>query len=382
MESAPGKPGPRRRDDSAAVGKFRQSVHFTASFDGVRLAYGVSGRGHPLVRVPTWISHVEHDWQCPVMRHLVEAMASRHKLVNYDCRGVGMSERDVPDMSFDAWVHDLEAVADAAGLERFALWGISGAPAVAIAYAVRHPERVSHLVLCGGFCRGRLRRDNSAATIEKARVMLELIEQGWGTEEPAFRQVFTSLLVPGGTAEQWRWFTDMMRKATSAQTALRMLRLWQTIDVSDLARQVRCPTLVLHARHDAIVPYEEGKLMAALIPGAEFVTLDSANHVILEDEPAWPHLLAELHRFLPVSETLGNADPHIGIGELTEREREVLELVARGLGNDAIARRLAISPKTVRNHITSIFGKLAATTRAQAIVRAREAGFGASCATQ
>ena len=131
------------------------------------------------------------------------------------------------DMSFDAWIHDLEAVADAAGLERFALWGISGAPAVAIAYAVRHPERVSHLVLCGGFCRGRLRRDASPATVEKARVMLELIEQGWGTEEPAFRQVFTSLMVPGGTAEQWRWFTDMMRRATSPQTAQRMLRLWQ-----------------------------------------------------------------------------------------------------------------------------------------------------------
>ena len=216
------------------------------------------------------------------MRHLVVELASRHKLVNYDCRGVGMSERDVFDMSFDAWVHDLEAVADAAGLERFALWGISGGPAVAIAYAVRHPDRVSHLVLCGGFCRGRLRRNASKPEVEKARVMLELIEQGWGNEEPAFRQVFTSLMVPGGTAEQWRWFTDMMRRATSPQTALRILRLWQTLDVSDVARQVRCPTLVLHARRDAIVPYEEGKLMASLIPGAEFVTLDSANHVILE----------------------------------------------------------------------------------------------------
>jgi len=363
------------------MGDFRQSVYFTSSFDGVRLAYAICGRGHPLVRVPTWISHVEHDWQSPVMRHLVVEMASRHKLVNYDCRGVGMSERDVTDMSFDAWVHDLEAVADAAGLERFALWGISGAPSVAIAYAVRHPERVSHLVLCGGFCRGRLRRDASAEAVEKARVMLELIEQGWGTEEPAFRQVFTSLMVPGGTAEQWRWFTDMMRRATSPQTALRMLRLWQTIDVSDWARQVRCPTLVLHARRDAIVPYEEGKLMASLIPNAEFVTLDSANHVILEDEPAWPHLRAELRRFLPVLETAEDADSRNGFGDLTERERDVLELIAQGLGNEDIAQRLAISPKTVRNHITNIFGKLAATTRAQAIVRAREAGFGARYAT-
>jgi pimeloyl-ACP methyl ester carboxylesterase/DNA-binding CsgD family transcriptional regulator len=356
------------------MGDLGQPVHFTVSTDGVRLAYAVCGRGHPLVRVPTWISHVEHDWQSPVMRHLVAEMASRHKLLNYDCRGVGMSERDVADISFDAWVHDLEMVADAAGLERFAVWGISGAPAVAIAYAVRHPERVSHLVLCGGFCRGRLRRDASTADVEKARVMLELIEQGWGTEALAFRQVFTSLMV---TAAQWRWFTDMMRSATSPQTALRMLRVWQTLDVSDLARQVRCPTLVLHARRDAIVPYEEGKLMASLIPGAEFVTLDSANHVILEDEPAWPHLRAELRRFLPATATTEDTDPGAGFGELTEREREVLELIAQGLGNDDIARQLAISPKTVRNHVTSIFSKLAATTRAQAIVRARQAGFGA-----
>jgi pimeloyl-ACP methyl ester carboxylesterase len=315
---------------------FRQSVHFTSSFDGVRLAYGISGRGHPLVRVPTWISHVEHDWQSPVMRRLVIEMASRHKLVNYDCRGVGMSERDVADMSFEAWVHDLEAVVDAAGLERFALWGISGAPAVAIAYAVRHPERVSHLVLCGGFCRGRLRRNALEAEVEKARVMLELIEQGWGTEEPAFRQVFTSLMVPGGSAEQWRWFTDMMRRATSPQTALRMLRLWQTLDVCDLARQVRCATLVLHARHDAIVPYEEGKLMASLIPDAEFVTLDSANHVILKDEPAWARLKAELRRFLPALEAVEDVDPDAGFGDLTERECDVLELIAQGLGNDDI----------------------------------------------
>jgi pimeloyl-ACP methyl ester carboxylesterase/DNA-binding CsgD family transcriptional regulator len=302
--------------------------------------------------------------------------AGRYKLVSYDCRGVGMSQRDVPAMSFDSWVRDLEAVADAARLERFAIWGISGAPSVAIAYAARHPERVSHLVLCGGFCRGRLRRGAASAELEKARVMLELLEAGWGTEEPAFRQVFTSLMIPGGTADQWRWFTDMMRRAASPQTAQRMLHVWQTIDVSDLAREVRCPTLVLHARHDAIVPYDEGKLMASLIPGAEFVTLDSANHVIVKDEPAWPHLAAELRRFLPAAEPTEEAGPHAGLGDLTEREREVLELVAQGLGNDDIAQHLAISPKTVRNHITHIFEKLATKTRSQTIVLARRAGFG------
>lgn len=354
----------------------RQTIHFTTSLDGVRLAYGVCGQGHPLVRVPTWISHVEHDWQSPVMRHLVTEMASRHRLVSFDCRGVGLSDRDVADMSFDAWVNDLKAVVDAAGLQKFALWGISGAPAVAIAFAVRYPARVSHLVLSGGFCRGRLRRDGRPETIEKARVMAELIEQGWGVEETAFRQVFTSLMVPGGTAEQARWFTDMMRAATTPQNALRMLRVWQALDISDLARQVRCPTLVLHARGDAIVPYEEGRLMASLIPSAEFVALDSANHVILEDEPAWPRLVAELRRFLPGRADARRSMSPAALAELTDRERELLDLIAQGISNDMIARRLGISRKTVRNHITSIFGKLDVGTRAEAIVLAREAGFG------
>jgi DNA-binding NarL/FixJ family response regulator len=163
-------------------------------------------------------------------------------------------------------------------------------------------------------------------------------------------------MVPGGTAEQWRWFTDMMRAAATPQTALRMLRLWQELDVSELARQVRCPTLVLHARRDRIVPYEEGQLMAALIPGAEFVTLDSANHVILADEPAWPQLVAALRRFLPAPEpTAADANGEgAGFGNLTEREQELLDLIAQGLGNETIARRLAITPKTVRNHITRL----------------------------
>jgi DNA-binding NarL/FixJ family response regulator len=184
-------------------------------------------------------------------------------------------------------------------------------------------------------------------------------------------------MVPGGTAEQWRWFTDMMRMAAAPETALRMLRFWQSLDVSDLARQVRCPTLVLHARRDAIVPYEEGQLMASLIPGAEFVTLDSANHVILEDEPAWPQLVTAVRAFLRNTGTAAGESRADGFDELTQREHELLDLIAQGLGNDVIARQLAITPKTVRNHINSIFGKLGVASRAQAIVLARDAGFGA-----
>jgi DNA-binding NarL/FixJ family response regulator len=183
-------------------------------------------------------------------------------------------------------------------------------------------------------------------------------------------------MVPGGTAEQCRWFTEKMRRATSPKAAQMMLRLWQEIDICDLARQVRCATLVMHARHDAIVPYDEGKLMASLIPDAEFVTLDSENHLILEDEPAWPKLVAALRRFLPSPYRMEDPDTGDGFDDLTDREREVLELIARGLRNEDIARQLAITSKTVRNHITSIFGKLDTSTRAQAIVRAREVGFG------
>ncbi|MBO9677418.1 MAG: alpha/beta fold hydrolase [Acidovorax sp.] len=358
----------------------RQAIHFTTSADGVRLAYAVSGNGPPLVKTPTWITHLEYDWKSPVSRHWLAELDRQHALVRYDARGSGLSDWDVEDISFEKWVSDLETVVDAAGLRRFALTGTSQGAAVAIAFAARHPERVSRLILWGAFCRGMLRRNGGPVLAEKAQMMVKLAEMGWGTEDPAFVQVFTSQFIPGGTTEQWRWFSEKMRISTSPQNAVRFLRAVYDIDVCDLARQVRCPTLVVHSRRDARIPYEEGKLTAALIPGAEFLTLESANHVVLEDEPAWTHLVDELRRFLAspdASALIGTGErQHERFGGLSERERQVCELVAQGLGNEEISRHLFLSPKTVRNHITSIFAKADVSSRAQAIVLAREAGFG------
>lgn len=354
----------------------RQSIHFTTSSDGVRIAYALAGKGSPLVRAPTWLTHLEYDRQSPVTQHWVSEFSSRNTLVRFDPRGVGMSQWDVDDISFEAIVRDFEAVVDAAGLERFAILGNSLGPAVAIAYAARHPERISRLFFWGSTCRGTLRRDGGPEHIKQVQVMIQLIELGWGTDDPAFRQVFASQFIPGASKEQWRWFTEKMRTSMTAKNAVQYMRCFAQVDVCAEARKVLAPSLVLHARHDARVPYEEGKLTATLIPGAEFVTLESVNHILLADEPAWRHLVAELHRFLPTSPARDETSCAGGFADLSQRERQVLELIAQGLANDEIAERLFLSPKTVANHITSVFAKSGANNRAQAIVRAREAGFG------
>jgi DNA-binding NarL/FixJ family response regulator len=262
-------------------------------------------------------------------------------------------------------------VVDAAGLERFALLGPSQGGPIALAYAVRHPERVSRLVLSGSYLRGRLVRASTPSDVEEAETFVHLARLGWGTENPAFRQVFTMLFIPGGTPEQWRWFNDLSRVSTSGEMAARILNMIQRIDARDLAPQVRVPTLVVHSRGDARVPFEEGRLAAGLIPGAQFLPLESANHVLLAGEPAWKPFFAAFDEF--VAGAPAQADLP---AELTGREREILELIAQGLGNVAIAARLRISPNTLRNHISNIFGKLGVETRAEAIVKAREAGFG------
>ena len=294
-------------------------------------------------------------------------------MTRYDGRGCGLSDRAVKDLSFDANLRDLEAVADAAGLKRFVLLGCCQGSGLAIAYAARHPERVSNLVLYGAFARGRLKRNPSAQDIEEADMMLKLVELGWGRENPAFRQVYTTMFIPDSTPEQFRWFTDLQRMSTSPENAVGLIRGFDGMDVTELLPKVNCPTLVLHARNDARVPFAEGRMVASSIPGAEFVTLESCNHILLEHQPAWKQFLAEIARFVH-----GQAEDaaRTAFSELTEREREVLELIARGLDNAAIASQLSLRPKTVRNHINGIFDKLNVPNRAQAIVRAREAGMG------
>jgi pimeloyl-ACP methyl ester carboxylesterase len=273
-------------------------------------------------------------------------------------------------------VADLEAVVDAAALDRFALYGASQGGAVAIAYAARHAERVSRLVIHGGYARGLLKRDPTPDQIKEAQMMIELIRLGWGRENPAYRQLFTSFFLPDSTREEAEAFNELERVSTSPECAARLVASFGPIDVTSLAPRVKCPTLVLHVREDARVPFEEGRLIASLISGARFVPLDGRNHMLLERQPAFKQMFAELHAFLAAGEAPRRRDAQFP--DLTPREREILELVAHGLDNTAIATRLALSEKTVRNNITPIFDKLGVATRAQAIVRAREAGFAAA----
>ena len=281
------------------------------------------------------------------------------------------------DLSFESWVRDLETVTNAIGLKRFPLLGMSQGGPIAVAYAVRHPERVSHLILHGSYARGLLKRNPTPAQRIEVDALINLIRVGWGRENAAFRQIFTSFFIPGGTLEQLRWFNDLQRASTSPENAARLFTEFTTIDVQELAPRVTCPTLVLHAREDARVPFEEGRLLAALIPNARFVTLESRNHILLEGEPALRHYMDEVDSFLGSDvEPAAGAIPAVAFAALTARETEVLDLIARGLDNTAIAPRLQISAKTLRNHITSIFAKLGLTSRAQAIVRARDAGLG------
>jgi pimeloyl-ACP methyl ester carboxylesterase/DNA-binding CsgD family transcriptional regulator len=353
----------------------QQQIRFCKATDGVRLAYATVGSGPPLVKVANWLSHVEYDWRTPIWRPLFERLARKRRLVRYDERGCGLSDRDVDEFSLDAWVRDLEAVVDAAGLRRFPLLGISQGGPIAIAYAVRHPERVSHLVLHGSYSTGFAKRGLTPAKLEEFRVLIDMIRIGWGRKHAGFRHVFTSVFIPDGTPDQLRWFDDLQRQSTSPENAARMMAAFGQLDVQDVAPLVTAPTLVLHSRSDMRIPFDEGRRLAALIPNARLVPLESRNHILLEGEPAFDQFVTEVDAFLAPDEA--NASAASGaFPELTDRETEVLGLVARGLGNGNIAERLRISDKTVRNHVTNIFWKIGATSRAEAIVRAREAGIG------
>jgi pimeloyl-ACP methyl ester carboxylesterase/DNA-binding CsgD family transcriptional regulator len=354
-----------------------QQIRFCTSSDGVRLAYAVTGKGPPIVRAAHWLTHIEFDWTSPVWRHWLAEFSRGRTLLRYDERGCGLSDWDVVDLSFDAWVRDLEAVVDAAGLARFALIGISQGGGVAIAYTVRHPERVSHLVLYGAFARGKRVRAKTQAEIDENEMTISLAARGWARDNPAYRQMFATQFFPDGTPEQHRWFTDMQRYSTSAENAERLLHEVSDVDVRELAPRVSCPTLVLHARDDARIAFDEGRLLASLIPGARLVPLESRNHILLENEPAWGKFVAELGAFLPDPASAGETGSLPGVfAGLSAREREVLDWIAQGFDNHRIAERLCLSEKTVRNHINHIFSKLDVQTRAEAIVRARDAGFG------
>jgi pimeloyl-ACP methyl ester carboxylesterase/DNA-binding winged helix-turn-helix (wHTH) protein len=276
-----------------------QRIQFCTAPDGVRIAYAAIGAGPLLVKPADWVTHLESDVESPVWRHWVRELSRDHTLVRIDRRGSGLSDRAAADLSFDSWVSDLETVVDDLGLERFPLFGICQGCAVAVAYAARNPERVTKLVLYAGFAQGRLARATTQSEIEEASTVLSGIRLGWERDDkPAFQLFFAEGFIPGGTLDQVRWFADSQRATTSAEVATRMLSISASIDVTELAAQVRAPTLVLHPKRDVITNFEEGRKLAALIPGARFVPLDSKNHVLLEHEPAWARFVDEVRRFL------------------------------------------------------------------------------------
>ena len=274
-----------------------QEVRFCRTTDGINLALAAVGDGSPLIKVANWLTHIEYDWESPIWLPLLQQLAERCRLIRYDGRGNGLADRDVSEISFAAFVSDLETVVEATQAERPALLGISQGAAVAITYAVRHPDRVSKLILYGGYAQGRNKR-GSAADVEMAQAFLAIMRHGWGDEHSAFMKAFSSVFFPNGSPQQIKWLVDLQRVTTSPENAARIRKTCDDIDVVELLPQVRVPTLVLHCRHDNVAPFEQGRLIASSIPHAKFVTLESDNHVVLVDEPAWPRLIGEIDAFL------------------------------------------------------------------------------------
>jgi DNA-binding SARP family transcriptional activator/pimeloyl-ACP methyl ester carboxylesterase len=276
-----------------------QTIRFCRAADGVRLAFATTGSGPPLVKVANWLNHLEFDWESPVWRRLFRELGARHLLVRYDERGSGLSDWDPPEMSLDSWVLDLETVVEASGLRRFPLLGISQGCAVCIEYAARHPERVSGLVLHGGYAAGwRADPGYTAAEVSRRDASIDIIRHGWGEDIPAYRQMFTQTFIPGGTAEEIDWFNELERRSTSPENAARFMEAFARIDVRHRLSEVRCPALVLHSRGDQRIHYDRGRELASGIPDARFVLLESNNHLILEHEPAFEHWMVEAFRFL------------------------------------------------------------------------------------
>ncbi len=360
-----------------------QEIRFCRAQDGVQLAYAKTGDGPPLVKVGTWLTHLEYDWESPVWRPWLDGLSRFHTLYRYDPRGCGLSDWDVDTISLDALVNDLETIVDAAGLKQFALMGISQGGCIAITYAARHPERVTHLVIYGGYLYGPMRRARSAIEIEQTEVFSRLLKLAWAIDNPAYKQVLSTELLPEGTAEQIGWLNDLQRVSTSAENAVKLYKVYSQADVAELATTLRIRTLVLHANYDAAVPFADGRLLATHIADARFMPLDSKNHILLPTERAWGQFWREFYDFFGMSEAINPdhtpdetaSDPAASIPQLTIREREILHLLAQGYRNDEIAQVLVLTPKTVRNYISHIYEKLNVTSRGEAIVLAREAGF-------
>jgi pimeloyl-ACP methyl ester carboxylesterase len=351
---------------------FRQHVRYFTASDGARMAWAESGSGPVLVKAANWLTHLEYEWDSPVWRHWNQFFSAHFRFVRYDERGCGMNDGGLGALSIEQWAADLGSVIEAARPDGpVTLLGISQGVATCVQYAVRHPERVARMILYGGYARGASRR--GTADSERAfRAMADLARVSWSSSNPTFRQVFTSRFIPDATVEQLQWFNDLCVKAAPGGVVADLFEARAVLDVSALLDKVRTPTLVLHARDDQVIPLAEGRLVASGIAGAEFVELDSRNHILLEHEPAWRRFCEAVRAWMQTGHPAAKDSP---FAALSSRERQVLALMTEGLSNTQIAERLSISEKTVRNHASNVFDKLGVWSRAQAIVFARDHGF-------
>jgi pimeloyl-ACP methyl ester carboxylesterase/DNA-binding CsgD family transcriptional regulator len=344
-----------------------QDIRFTTTTDGVQLAMASYGKGSPIVKAAMWLTHIEHDLDSPPHRQWIEELSRGHTFVTYDARGCGLSSRNPADISLDAWVSDLETVVNALKLETFPLIGFSQGAAVAMAYAAKHPGRVSRLVLFGAFVTSYFTTRNPDPGIaEEAEMLIKLMELGWGKNSPAFRQVFVAKFVPNATAEQQRSFDEYQRLTATPDVAARAFRAMCHINAKEAARSVKCPTLVFHSRGDQVIHFEQGRKVAALIPGARFVPVDSENHLPYETEACWPAIVQELRVFLGEQRAPAR---------LTGRQLEVLRQVAAGQTEKQIARELDLSPRTVEMHVAGAMKSLGCATRAEAVHNAVTQGL-------
>ena len=341
-----------------------QQIRFCEAPDGVRIAYAVSGTGPPMLVSTCWLSHLQHDWESPVWKHFLEDIGRFVTIVRYDERGYGLSDWDVTDHCLEARIGDLEAVADDAGFERFALMGMAQGGPPAISYAARHPQRVTRLLFYGSYAGAAA---GSVESQEDLQAFAHLIKVGWGRPQHTFRRVFTTMMIPGASEEQMLWLDELQRVAASAETASSALTQRSSANCLDLLPGLDVPTLVLHSVRDQMNDFEHAQLLAKGIPGARLVPLDSDNHIILGDEPAWPVLVDEVRRFLAADGT-----PPPAAAALSARENEVMTLVADGRTNDEIAAELHLSVRTVERHLQNVYGKLGvhgASARTAAVVR-------------
>ena len=350
-----------------------QDIRFCTSRDGTRIAYAVCGDGPMLLWGQHWVHQLDQDWHDPIWRPWLELLTRRHSVIRFDWRGCGLSDRENVEFSFQRYIEDFEAVVEAASLDRFILFGMSNGAHVGAAYAAHNPKRVSQLILLSCQAQGRLTDKPTQKEVDEVEARVKLIALAWEQEHAAYKQFSASLHIPDASDIQRFAHTDLLRRTTSPSNVVDLIHAIARIDLRDDLPHIRCPTLVLHARGDSIILFDEGRRAAALIPGARFVPLESINHLLLDSEAAWQRFSAELEPFLFVPE---RPSDEFSLADLSLREREVLELVAQGMDNHDIAARLAVSEKTIRNHVSAIFSKLSVKSRAQAVARARDAGLG------